>query len=143
MLQVHTSDYIDRFEDGRLSDKEIRAIGFPWSESVVRRNFASVGGTLAAAKALLTQPELRMAAHISGVRAPLPLLPCHWMMSVWGCFGLSRAIHTDAAPIRDPFIGLWCFGYMSRGTNVGIIHSILSHAEQGLSYFCMRACCPT
>ena len=84
MLQVHTRDYIDRFENGRLSYKEMRAIGFPWSESVVRRNFASVGGTLAAAKALLAQPELRMTAHISGARAlPVLQLLCLCMMSNW------------------------------------------------------------
>ena len=72
MLQVHTGGYIDRFEKGLLSEKEMRAIAFPWSESVVRRNFASVGGTLAAAKVLLAQPELRIAAHISGAPLVLP-----------------------------------------------------------------------
>lgn len=70
MVQVHTSDYVAKFEKGLLSEKEMRTIGFPWTESVVRRNFASVGGTLAAAKALLAQPELRMTAHVSGAACP-------------------------------------------------------------------------
>jgi acetoin utilization deacetylase AcuC-like enzyme len=45
---VHDPDYVRRFLMGSLSAQEIRRIGFPWSEQLVRRTMASVGGTLSA-----------------------------------------------------------------------------------------------
>ncbi len=45
---AHHPDYVARFLEGRLSRQEIRRIGFPWSEDLVRRTLASAGGTLAA-----------------------------------------------------------------------------------------------
>lgn len=66
LQKAHTLDYINRFISGRLNDKDMRAIGFPWTPTLVSRNLASVGGTVAATRALLQQPELRMTAHISG-----------------------------------------------------------------------------
>jgi acetoin utilization deacetylase AcuC-like enzyme len=49
VLQVHTSDYVTRLQAGTLSNQEIRRLGLPWSESLVRRSFYAVGGTIAAA----------------------------------------------------------------------------------------------
>jgi acetoin utilization deacetylase AcuC-like enzyme len=46
---VHTRDYVTRLRSGELSSQEIRRLGLPWSESLVRRSFYAVGGTLAAA----------------------------------------------------------------------------------------------
>jgi len=46
---VHTEDYVTRLCDGTLTEKEIRRLGLPWSESLVRRSFYAVGGTIAAA----------------------------------------------------------------------------------------------
>ena len=66
LLRVHPGDYIDKFAAGALSSKEMRTIGFPWNESVVARQFHSAGGTLAACKALLAQPELKMTGHLAG-----------------------------------------------------------------------------
>jgi hypothetical protein len=66
LLRVHPEDYIERFAAGRLSDKEMRTIGLPWSESMMRRQFHSCGGTLAACKALLAQPELKISGHLAG-----------------------------------------------------------------------------
>lgn len=45
---AHEGDYIRKFLEGRLTPQEIRRIGFPWSEQLVRRILASVGGTLSA-----------------------------------------------------------------------------------------------
>lgn len=45
---AHDHDYVEAFLKGRLSSQTIRRIGFPWSEGLVRRTLASVGGTLAA-----------------------------------------------------------------------------------------------
>lgn len=47
---AHDPRYVSRFLRGELSALEIRRIGFPWSEALVRRTLASAGGTLAAAK---------------------------------------------------------------------------------------------
>ena len=49
VLLVHTDDFVSRLRNGTLTDKEIRRLGLPWSESLVRRSFYAVGGTIAAA----------------------------------------------------------------------------------------------
>jgi acetoin utilization deacetylase AcuC-like enzyme len=46
--RVHDPDYVRGFLDGTLDPRVMRRIGFPWSEGLVRRTLASVGGTLAA-----------------------------------------------------------------------------------------------
>lgn len=46
---AHDAEYVDRFMDGTLDRQVIRRIGFPWSEGLVQRTLASVGGSLAAA----------------------------------------------------------------------------------------------
>ncbi|HSE37553.1 MAG TPA: histone deacetylase [Blastocatellia bacterium] len=53
VLRVHTEDYVTRLCNGSLTAKELRRLGLPWSESLVRRSFYAVGGTLAAALASL------------------------------------------------------------------------------------------
>ena len=53
LLRVHTPDYIDRFTAGRLTEIEIRRLGFPWSEQLVERSYRAVGGTLGAARGAL------------------------------------------------------------------------------------------
>jgi acetoin utilization deacetylase AcuC-like enzyme len=53
VLLVHTEDYVSRLCSGELTPKEIRRLGLPWSESLVRRSFYAVGGTLAASYAAL------------------------------------------------------------------------------------------
>jgi acetoin utilization deacetylase AcuC-like enzyme len=49
VLLVHSADYVTRLCNGTLTEKEIRRLGLPWSESLVRRSFYAVGGTIAAA----------------------------------------------------------------------------------------------
>jgi acetoin utilization deacetylase AcuC-like enzyme len=46
--QVHDPEYVRGFLAGTLDPRVMRRIGFPWSEGLVRRTLASVGGTLAA-----------------------------------------------------------------------------------------------
>ena len=55
VLLVHTEDYVTRLCNGQLTTKEIRRLGLPWSESLVRRSFYAVGGTLAATRAALAE----------------------------------------------------------------------------------------
>jgi acetoin utilization deacetylase AcuC-like enzyme len=55
VLLVHTEDYVSRLCNGTLTTKEIRRLGLPWSESLVRRSFYAVGGTLAATQASLSE----------------------------------------------------------------------------------------
>lgn len=52
---VHTEDYVSRLCDGTLTAKELRRLGLPWSESLVRRSFYATGGTIAAAHAALDE----------------------------------------------------------------------------------------
>lgn len=46
-------EYVDRYIGGAMTTNEIRRIGFPWSEDHVKRSLSSVGGTLAATRAVL------------------------------------------------------------------------------------------
>lgn len=46
--RVHTEDYVSRLCSGQLTPREIRRLGLPWSESLVRRSFYAVGGTISA-----------------------------------------------------------------------------------------------
>jgi acetoin utilization deacetylase AcuC-like enzyme len=46
--RVHDPAYVAAFLGGALSLQAMRRIGFPWSESLVRRTLCSVGGTLSA-----------------------------------------------------------------------------------------------
>jgi acetoin utilization deacetylase AcuC-like enzyme len=50
VLLVHTEDYISRLRNGTLTTKEIRRLGLPWSESLVRRSFLATSGTINAAR---------------------------------------------------------------------------------------------
>jgi len=47
---AHDPDYVRAFLGGTLDPRVMRRIGFPWSDGLVRRTLASVGGTLAAAR---------------------------------------------------------------------------------------------
>src|SRR5437660_9749090 len=51
---AHDRTYVRDFLDGTLAPSTVRRIGFPWSEGLVRRTLASVGGTLAATGDALT-----------------------------------------------------------------------------------------
>ena len=45
---AHDHDFVEQFLAGTLPTAEMRRIGFPWSEGLVRRTLGSVGATLAA-----------------------------------------------------------------------------------------------
>jgi acetoin utilization deacetylase AcuC-like enzyme len=45
---AHDPAYVRDFLNGALAEAAIRRIGFPWSEALVKRTLASVGGTLSA-----------------------------------------------------------------------------------------------
>ena len=63
LLLVHTEDYITRLTDGTLTAKEVRKLGLPWSESLVRRSFHAISGTINAARAAL---EYGIASNLAG-----------------------------------------------------------------------------
>jgi acetoin utilization deacetylase AcuC-like enzyme len=47
---AHTRKYVESICNGTIDPKAMRKIGFPWSQSLVVRSLASVGGALCAAK---------------------------------------------------------------------------------------------
>ena len=53
LLLAHTSAYVQAVLDGSLEARIVRQIGLPWSRGLVLRSLASVGGSLAAARAAL------------------------------------------------------------------------------------------
>jgi acetoin utilization deacetylase AcuC-like enzyme len=61
--RVHTDDYVTRFTGGRLTQEELRRLGFPWSEALVERSYRAVGGTCGAARAAL---EAGVAMNLAG-----------------------------------------------------------------------------
>lgn len=63
LLLVHTEDYITRLRSGELTAKEVRKLGLPWSESLVRRSFHAISGTIDAAKDCL---ETGIASNLAG-----------------------------------------------------------------------------
>jgi acetoin utilization deacetylase AcuC-like enzyme len=63
ILRAHERDYLRRVVEGALSPKEMRRIGFPWSERMVERSRRASGGTLGACLAAL---EDGFAANLAG-----------------------------------------------------------------------------
>ena len=53
LLRVHAPDYVTRMAEGRMTEKEMRRIGFPWSPELVDRSRRSVGATIAACRTAL------------------------------------------------------------------------------------------
>ena len=50
LKEAHTEDYINKIKNKTLDKNEIRKIGFPLVDSVVRRSFIATGGTVLATK---------------------------------------------------------------------------------------------
>lgn len=63
VLLVHTKDYVTRLSAGTLTPGELRRLGLPWSESLVRRSFYAVGGTIGAA---LSAMEGGISSNLAG-----------------------------------------------------------------------------
>ena len=63
ILRAHDRSYLDRVVSGTLTEKEIRRIGFPWSEMMVERSRRASGGTVGACLAAL---EDGFAANLAG-----------------------------------------------------------------------------
>jgi acetoin utilization deacetylase AcuC-like enzyme len=63
ILRAHDTDYLERLVSGKLTEKEMRRIGFPWSEKMVERSRRASGGTLGACFAAL---EEGFAANLAG-----------------------------------------------------------------------------
>ena len=63
LLLVHTEDYITRLRNGTLTPKEVRKLGLPWSESLVRRSFHAISGTINASVLAI---ETGIASNLAG-----------------------------------------------------------------------------
>jgi acetoin utilization deacetylase AcuC-like enzyme len=55
LARVHTPRWLEAVLGGTLSEAEVRRLGFPWSEALVLRSRAAVGGTCAAAYVALEE----------------------------------------------------------------------------------------
>ncbi len=60
---AHTPEYIHKVFEGRLSEKELRRTGFPWSPGLVQRSQHSVGATIEACRDAL---EAGLSANLGG-----------------------------------------------------------------------------
>lgn len=55
ILRAHDRDYLERAKAGELTEKEVRRIGFPWSERMIERSRRASGGTIGACLAALDE----------------------------------------------------------------------------------------
>jgi acetoin utilization deacetylase AcuC-like enzyme len=60
---AHCPEYLNNFINGSLSDKEVRRMGLPWSEGLVKRTLISPNGTLLTASLALRSG---LACHLAG-----------------------------------------------------------------------------
>lgn len=60
---LHDPEYVEQVLSGTIDPQVLRRIGFPWSETMVKRTLASVGGTLAAAQDAL---DFRYGGNLAG-----------------------------------------------------------------------------
>lgn len=63
VLRVHTPEYVHALINGTIERKALLRLGLPWSEDLVRRAFAVLGGTYGAARAALMDG---VAANLAG-----------------------------------------------------------------------------
>ena len=63
ILRAHTPTYLGKVVDGSITAKEMRRIGFPWTEQMVERSRRASGGTLDACRVAL---EEGLAANLAG-----------------------------------------------------------------------------
>jgi len=63
LLACHTGRYVSAVCQGNLSNREIRRIGFPWSQRMVERSRRSTGATIAASRAAI---EDGVAVNLAG-----------------------------------------------------------------------------
>ncbi len=54
ILRAHSTAYLRRLFQGKLTNKEIRRVGLPWSPQIMKRTRYSVGATVAACRAALS-----------------------------------------------------------------------------------------
>ena len=75
LTTTHSHGYVKKVMTGNLTDRELRNVGFPWSEENVKRSLSSVGETVAAATFVCEQAEKLKendsliqpwAAHVAG-----------------------------------------------------------------------------
>jgi acetoin utilization deacetylase AcuC-like enzyme len=53
LLRAHTAAYVDAMLAGTVTPDAMRRIGLPWSEALVARSCATVGGGIASGRAAL------------------------------------------------------------------------------------------
>ena len=66
LATTHCPDYVQRYIEGEFTPRENRDVGFPWSAASVERSLSSVGGTVAAARAVCSAGGPPVAGHIAG-----------------------------------------------------------------------------
>lgn len=66
ILRVHQEDFVDRFLNGKLSDREVRRIGLkPWKKEIIDRTLRLTGGALEALDEVLVHGN-KMAGNMAG-----------------------------------------------------------------------------
>jgi acetoin utilization deacetylase AcuC-like enzyme len=66
LTTTHTAEYVRRVLGDELTPSELRRIGFPGGRQSIDRALSSVGGTVAAARALFEAEGQMVTAHIAG-----------------------------------------------------------------------------
>lgn len=121
---THDSNYISRYLTGRMTDRENRNIGFPWSEQHVNRSLSSVGGTVHAALSAWdefvrrkTEMQQNKSHHNGGIIEPL-------------CWGAHVAGGTHHA-FSDYGEGFCIFSDIAVAANA-LLESYGEHSQQSI-----------
>lgn len=71
LVTTHCPRYVESYMQGKMTEKEIKRTGFPWSQANVLRSLSSVGGTVAAMRSLfddkgLFRSNMIFSGHFAG-----------------------------------------------------------------------------
>ena len=66
VLRAHDKEFVDAYMNGSLSESENRKIGFPWSETFVKRTLTITGATISATQNVLDEEPDPISCVLAG-----------------------------------------------------------------------------
>jgi acetoin utilization deacetylase AcuC-like enzyme len=92
---THCPEYIERYISNRMTPRENRVVGFPWTPANVKRTLSSVGGTVAATHDVCRREDHDgsplIAGHIAGGQYNSTLLRTVWRLRAVAWSGTHHA----------------------------------------------------
>ena len=135
ILRAHDAEYIRRFIEGRLTQKEIRRVGLPWSPQIVTRARYSTGATIAACRAALTEGG---AVNLGG--GTHHAYHDHGQGFCWLNDSVIAARHLQAEGLAEKILVIDCDVHQGNGTAAIVRHdhtifTFSIHGRNNFPYF--------